>query len=132
MHPAIDAIAPAVELQLEVDRVREAPTGQKVGAHEPVRALEHALGLGVAGVEDDPADPELPAERRECIGRAASGAIAPSRSHTSFSGSAPILLRQRPRPQRMSGACLEKINAPASTRDQHNSKVTTQPRLLWP
>jgi hypothetical protein len=30
----------------------------------------------------------------------------------------------------MSGAALEKINAPAVTRDQHDSAVTTQPRLV--
>jgi hypothetical protein len=55
-------------------------------------------------------------------------AIALSRSHTSFSGNPPIRSRQRPTPQRMSGASLEKINAPAITRDQHSSAVTTQPR----
>jgi hypothetical protein len=32
----------------------------------------------------------------------------------------------------MSGACLEKISAPAITRDQHNSAVTTHARLVWP
>ena len=43
----------------------------------------------------------------------------------------PEPLRQRPAP-RMSGASLEKISAPASTRDQHNSQVTTQPRRSGP
>ena len=52
-------------------------------------------------------------------------AIAASRSQTSFSGSAPIRDKQRPRPHRMSGASLEKISAPAITRDQHSSAVTT-------
>lgn len=32
----------------------------------------------------------------------------------------------------MSGASLEKINAPAITRDQHTSAVTTHPRRVCP
>ncbi len=43
--------------------------------------------------------------------------IAPSRSQTTFSGSAPSSARQRLMPQRMSGACLEKISAPAPARE---------------
>jgi FtsP/CotA-like multicopper oxidase with cupredoxin domain len=58
------------------------------------------------------------------------GAIALSRSHTSFCGSAPILDKPRPTPHKMSGASLEKISAPAITRDQHSSAVTTQPRRV--
>ena len=65
------------------------------------------------------------------VGRPA-GAIAPSLSHTSFSGRAPILDREWSTPHRMSGASLEKISAPAISRDQHGSAVTTQPRLVCP
>ena len=65
------------------------------------------------------------------VGRPA-GAIAPSLSHTSFSGRAPILDRQWSTPHRMSGASLEKISAPAISRDQHSSAATTQPRLVCP
>ena len=36
--------------------------------HEPVGALEQALGLGVARVQDDPAHGELAAEGDELLG----------------------------------------------------------------
>ena len=45
------------------------------------------------------------------------GAIAASRSQTTVSGRAPSFARQRPMPQRMSGACLAKISAPAPARE---------------
>lgn len=45
------------------------------------------------------------------------GAIADSRSQTTVSGSAPRVARQRLIPQRMSGACLAKISAPAPARE---------------
>jgi trehalase-like protein len=70
MHPLVDALAPAVELQLKVQLVGEPPPRLEVGAHEPMRALEQSLGLRVTRVEDHPADAELPAERGERIGRA--------------------------------------------------------------
>jgi hypothetical protein len=59
-------------------------------------------------------------------------AIAPSRSHTNFSASTPIRPKQRPRPQRMSGASLLKIKLPTITLDQHTSAVTTYPRRVCP
>jgi len=65
MHPLVDAVAPAVELQLEVGRVREPPARLEVGAHEPVRALQQPLGLRVPGVEDHPANAELAAKGGE-------------------------------------------------------------------
>jgi hypothetical protein len=65
VHAPVDVLAPAVELQLEVSRVRELAAWFEVRAHEPMRALEHSLGLRVARVEDDPAELELAAERRE-------------------------------------------------------------------
>ena len=71
MHPSVGAIAPAVELQLEIQRVREPPTGLEVRAHEPMRSLQCTLGLRVTRVEDDPADTQLPAETGELIGRPA-------------------------------------------------------------
>ncbi len=55
------------------------------------------------------------------------GAIAASRSQTAVSGSAPSFARQRPMPQRMSGACLAKISAPAPAREKPRALVTTQP-----
>jgi LmbE family N-acetylglucosaminyl deacetylase len=60
------------------------------------------------------------------------GAIAASRSQTAVSGSAASFARQRPMPQRMSGACLAKINAPAPAREKPRALVTTQPRLVCP
>jgi hypothetical protein len=89
MDARVDALAPAVELVLEVERVREPPAGLEIAVQEAVRALERALGLAVARVEDDPTERELAAEGEEVsVGRPL-GAIAPSRSQTSFSGSAP-------------------------------------------
>ena len=67
--------------------------------------------------------PSWPQNDGELVGRRARrAAIAASRSHTSFSGSAPSRHRLRAKPHRMSGASLEKISAPAITRDQHNSR----------
>ena len=73
VHARVDAIAPAVELVLEVERVREPPAGLEVAVQEAVAALQRALGLAVAGVEDHPAQRELAAEREE---RARSGGPA--------------------------------------------------------
>jgi hypothetical protein len=44
VHARVDAIAPAVELVLEVERVGEAPAGLEVAVQEAVAALERALG----------------------------------------------------------------------------------------
>ncbi len=92
------------------------------------------FACGSRAVEDHPARP--PAARRTRRTRlrraAARRAIAASRSHTSFSGSAPNRSRFRPRPQRMSGASLEKINAPAIARDQHSSHGHDLPAPLLP
>ena len=85
-----------VELQLEVEMVREPPARLEVRAHEPVRALQRALRLRIPGIAGSPSRP--PAARRtpanSTVGRPPP-AIAPSRSHTSFSGNAPIRHRQR-------------------------------------
>src|SRR5206468_7010023 len=47
MHPLIDPVAPAVELVLKIERVREPAPRHEVGAHEPVRALENPLRLRI-------------------------------------------------------------------------------------
>jgi hypothetical protein len=84
---------------------------------EAVAALERALGLAVAGVEDDPAERELAAEaRKSALGRPP-GAIAPSRSQTSFCGRAPRRARQRAIPKAMSGNSFENTSAPAKARE---------------
>jgi hypothetical protein len=125
MHPPIHTLAPAVELQLEVGRVREPAAGLEVRTQEPVRALNDSFGLRIGRLEDDPADLELTAERGERLARATA---------TSDCG-LPIphqLLRQHPQPNKtatqthkMSEGSLEKIRLPAITRDQHTSAVTT-------
>jgi hypothetical protein len=69
MHARIDPVAPPVELELVVELVGEAPPGLEVRAHEAMRALQRALGLRVARLEDQPADPELATEAREGVGR---------------------------------------------------------------
>jgi hypothetical protein len=71
----VDAVTPAVELGLEVDRIGEPPAGLEVGAHKPVRTLQHALGLRVPGLQDDPADAELPAEAGQLDGRPAAAGM---------------------------------------------------------
>ena len=91
MHPPVDPVAPAVELQLEIERVREPATRLEVRAHESVRSLEHPLRLRIASLEDHPARLQLPAERRELGGRSAA---AGDRSFTVPDQ----LLRQHPEP----------------------------------
>jgi hypothetical protein len=71
VHAPVDAIAPVIELMLEVERVREPAAGLEVAVQEAMAALQRALGLAIAGVEDHPAQRELAAERQEVIGRAA-------------------------------------------------------------
>src|SRR5437879_2680777 len=63
----VDAIAPALELVLEVQLIGKAPPGLEVAVQEAVASLERALGLAVAGVEDHPAERELPAEGEELL-----------------------------------------------------------------
>ena len=75
MGAGVGASGPGVELGPVVEVVGEAPGGLEVGAHEAVRALERSLGLGVASVEDDPADPELAAEGGKALGRLPAAAV---------------------------------------------------------
>ena len=63
MHPLIDPVTPAIELVLEIERVREPTPRHEVGAHEPVRSLKDSLRLRISRLQDDPANTELPAER---------------------------------------------------------------------
>ena len=48
----------------------EAASRFEVGAHEAVKALQHALGLGIAGLEDAPVDRQGAAEGEEGLGGA--------------------------------------------------------------
>jgi hypothetical protein len=78
---------------------------------------ENGWILGVAGLEDPPADGELSAEGGEGLGLPPPAWIAPSRSQTSVSGRAPSCSRQRFMPQRRSPICFEKTSAPAAARE---------------
>ena len=63
-------LGPAVELVLEVQVVREGPARLEVLLQIVVLALELPLRLRITGVEDDPADLQLPAERQERLASA--------------------------------------------------------------
>src|SRR6266516_4178101 len=65
----VDALAPALELVGEVEVVGKAPPGLEVAVQEAVASLERSLGLAVAGIEDHPAERELPAEGEELLRR---------------------------------------------------------------
>src|SRR5207253_11304893 len=54
VHACAYALAPAVELILEVERIGKAPAGLEVAVQEAMAALERALSLAVARIEDDP------------------------------------------------------------------------------
>jgi hypothetical protein len=73
VNARVDALAPAVELVLEVELVGEPAAGLEIAVQEAVAALERALGLAVARVEDDPTERELAAEGEEVLGRPALG-----------------------------------------------------------
>ena len=83
-----------------------------------------ACGSAAARItQPTPSWPQKPANAS--VGRPPPAWIAPSRSQTSFSGSAPIRSSERPRPQSTSGGSFENTSVPATTRDQHSSTVTT-------
>src|SRR5207245_10434416 len=71
MQARLDALTPALELVLEVERIGKAPARLEVAVQEAVAALQRPLGLAVAGIEDHPAERELTAEREELSGRLA-------------------------------------------------------------
>jgi hypothetical protein len=113
----IDLVAPLIELELEVERVGKAPPRLEAAVQIAVAALERALGLAITWVEDDPAERQLPQKaRKSSVGRPL-GAIAPSRSQTSLSGSAPRRARQRAIPKAMSANSFEKTSAPQKARE---------------
>ncbi len=63
-------IKPAIQLILKVKLVAERPPRLKAGLHELLQPLNNALRLTIPGIEDPPADRQLPTERRELLGRA--------------------------------------------------------------
>lgn len=66
---AVGLLSQRVELLLEVEVVSEAAPGLEVLLQVVVLALKLPLGLTVAGVENDPADLQLAAERKGRLGR---------------------------------------------------------------
>jgi hypothetical protein len=115
---AVDLGAPGVELGLEVERVGKQTAGLEVAVDEAVVALGRALGLGVARIEDDPAEREPAAVAGEGPARSpAAGVDPPSRSQTNLFGNAPSVSRQRFMPQAMSSHPFEKTSAPAKARE---------------
>ena len=72
VHPCVRAVVkPAVRLQLAVQLVCERPAGFEGAFHEVLQALDDAFGLRVTRVAEVPVDAQLPAERREVVGRSA-------------------------------------------------------------
>jgi hypothetical protein len=114
----VDPLAPPIELRLEVEWVGEAAAGLEIAVQEAVVALERALGLAIARLEDDQPSaswPQKPAN--SAVGRPPPAWTAPSRSQTSFFGRAPSRARQRLMPQAMSANSLVKMSAPQKLRE---------------
>jgi hypothetical protein len=110
-------IEPAVQLILKVQLVDERPARLEAGLDEPLQTLADALRLAGPGIEDPPADRQLPAEAGELLRRSpATGVQTPSRSTTSRLGSAPIRHTHRRIPHNTSGAALENTSAQAPNR----------------
>jgi hypothetical protein len=75
---SISLLEPRVELQLEVQRVREVPVGLEVALHIPLQTLDRALRLRVSRRTEVPVEAQLPAEPSMGVGRAsAAGMQAP-------------------------------------------------------
>ena len=84
MGAGVDLVSAAVELILKVELVGEAPSGLEVAVQEAVVALERALGLqSPASRMIQPSASWPQKARKGSLGRPR-GAIAPSRSQTSF------------------------------------------------
>ncbi len=109
--------------------VGEHAAGLEVGAHEPVRTLQHALGLRITRLAGSPTRPTADRRTRRTLQSDGRPRRSPPRDPTPASPATPPTgVRLRARPHRMSGASLLKISVPAIARDQHTSQVTTQPR----
>ena len=66
---------PRVELQLEIELVRERPAGLETALDEVLQPLDDALGLRVGRRAELPVDLQLAAERRELLARPAAVAV---------------------------------------------------------
>ena len=118
MHARVGLLGPAVELGLEVERVGEAPAGLEVPWTKRWERSSAPLAWQSPGSRiTQPAASWPQKAAKPSVGRPPPAWIAPSRSQTSFSGSAPSLLRQRFMPQAMSASSFEKTSAPAKARE---------------
>jgi hypothetical protein len=106
---------PGVELQLEVELVRDALPRVEVALQEVLQPLDDALGLRVARLAEEPVEPERAAERDELRSRPPAASVQPGLAIPDE------LLRQRTErtqaarmPNSRSGVCLEKFSAPAA------------------
>ena len=118
MRSRVGLLEPRVELQLEVEVVREAPAGLEVRLQISLQPLDDALGLRVGGFAEVPVEQQLPAEAGIGIGRApAAGVQAALAIPDHQLRQRPERAQQRPIPHSTSGASLLKISAPAPARE---------------
>src|SRR3954451_9003656 len=73
----VDPREPAVELVLEVERVREHATRLVVGLRIALQALDRALALRIAALAEPPPDHQLPEKSGERIRRAPAMVVDP-------------------------------------------------------
>src|SRR4051812_27354307 len=89
-------VEPGVELQLEVELVREHPAGLERALQEVLQALDAALGLRITRRAEMPTDRQLPQNAANAsVGRAALACRPAWRSQTNVCGGAPNDHRQR-------------------------------------
>ena len=113
-------LEPLVEAGLEVLGRGEGAARFEVGAQEAVGALEDALGLGVGGLADRPADRQGAAEGGEGLGRACPSGRSPPR------GPRPRSAAARPASPG-SGPCPRGCRAPAWRRSAPRRRRARSP-----
>ena len=116
VHARVDALAPPVELVLEVQGVGEAPAGLEVAVQEAVAALERSLWLGASPASriTQPSESSPQKARKSSVGVPARGRSRPRGPRPASPAGRPSRYRQRLIPQAMSGNSLEKTSAPAN------------------
>src|SRR6202041_1278899 len=72
---SVGLLEPNVELQLEVEVVREVPAGLEVALHIPLQTLDRSLRLRVRRRAEIPVETQLPTEPGISIGRASTASV---------------------------------------------------------